>query len=136
MLRGRADRGQGRAGSRRPPQTRDSWNPRSRRSRGNRSPNAHRSSSISNPPAGHRSSGRRGSSTGSKTRCIPRPPPLFSRPSEWREEEEGRLRMRDFRRSPLHEERNSTQREGKSLKGEMTSTFSKNNLSKRFSLCQ
>ena len=90
VMKGRADRGQGRAGSRRPPRTRDSWNPRSRRSRGDRSPNAHRTSvQYSTPLAEHRSSRRRGSPTGSKTRCIPRPP-LSSHPSEGREEEEGR----------------------------------------------
>ena len=66
-----------------------------RRSRGDRTALAHSgraSRCTSTPLAGHMSSGRRGSPTGSSTRCIPRPPPhcLLTRPSGGREgKEEG-----------------------------------------------
>ena len=74
VMRGRADRGRGKAGVRCERETPGTPAPDGAEETEVPTGTGRASSSTSTPLAGHRSS-RRGSPTGSNTRCIPRPPP-------------------------------------------------------------
>ena len=89
VMRGRANRGRGKqvAGERREREAPGTPAPEGAKETEVPTRTGRASSSTSTPLAGHRSSRKRVIPTGSTTRCIPRPPPLSSHPSEGREEE-------------------------------------------------